>query len=145
MSEENKNEDVVLTEASESEIVVEEKVEAPAADLVEEVAAEKSETILSVIPEESVQEDPKPALAPVANGVIGSSAADRKEKKSQVKAVAKPADTVAVFSQRNISWVGLGKLVKGINIVSKADAEKWLTRDSIREATPEEVAKRYGK
>jgi hypothetical protein len=39
----------------------------------------------------------------------------------------------------------VGKIEKGYNIVTKAAAEKWLTRSHVREATPEELAREYGK
>lgn len=53
-------------------------------------------------------------------------------------------DKVAVYSSRNVSWQGVGKVSKGYNIMTKDKAEQWLTRDHIRIATPEEVAKEYG-
>lgn len=52
--------------------------------------------------------------------------------------------TVAIHSTKNVIWEGVGKVEKGYNIVSKAEAEKWLTRNHIRLATPEEVAREYG-
>jgi hypothetical protein len=39
----------------------------------------------------------------------------------------------------------VGKVYRGYNIVEKDAAEKWLTRSHIRTATPEEVAKEFGK
>lgn len=52
---------------------------------------------------------------------------------------------VALFSDRNIFWNGVGEVVKGYNIVTKEVSEKWLTHDKVRIATPQEVAKHYGK
>jgi hypothetical protein len=52
--------------------------------------------------------------------------------------------TVAIYSDRNVSWNGVGKIEKGYNIVTKENAAKWLTRRHVREATPEEVASEYG-
>jgi hypothetical protein len=52
--------------------------------------------------------------------------------------------TVAIYSTKNVNWEGVGKVVSGYNIVSKAQAEKWLTRKHIRLATPEEVAQEFG-
>ena len=54
-------------------------------------------------------------------------------------------DAVAIYSNNNISWTSVGKITKGYNIVSKEEAEKWITRKSVRLATPEEVASVYGK
>lgn len=98
-----------------------------------------------------------PRRAPKSNtfsnddGVIGSNAADRslgekpvaKEVKEEPKA--DEDEKVAVWSKGNIRWTGVGALSKGYNIVTKEAAEKWLTREGIREATPEEVATYYGK
>lgn len=53
-------------------------------------------------------------------------------------------DKVAVYSSRNVSWQGVGKVFKGYNIMTKDKAEKWLERDHTRLASPEEVAKEYG-
>lgn len=53
-------------------------------------------------------------------------------------------DKVAIYSSRNVSWQGVGKVSKGYNIMTKDKAEQWLTRDHTRIATPEEVAKEYG-
>jgi hypothetical protein len=54
-------------------------------------------------------------------------------------------DKVAVFSNGNIHWNGVGSLEKGYNIVTKEASVKWLTKKSVREATPQEVAAYYGK
>jgi hypothetical protein len=39
----------------------------------------------------------------------------------------------------------VGKVYRGYNIVTKEQADKWLTRDHIRLATPEEVAQEFGR
>jgi hypothetical protein len=54
-------------------------------------------------------------------------------------------EKVAIHSSKNVSWPGVGKVLKGYNIVTKPISEKWLQRDHIRIATPEEVAKDFGK
>jgi ribosomal protein L7Ae-like RNA K-turn-binding protein len=60
--------------------------------------------------------------------------------------VEKPVnEKVALFSERNIFWNGVGEIVKGYNIVTKEVSEKWLTTNKVRIATPQEVAKHYGK
>lgn len=51
---------------------------------------------------------------------------------------------VALYSTRNIYWRNVGKLTKGYNIVNKDKADQWLTKEGVRSATPEEVARRYG-
>ena len=52
---------------------------------------------------------------------------------------------MAVYSLRNLSWIGVGTLTQGYNIVTKEDADKWITNKSVRTATPEEVKRAYGK
>jgi hypothetical protein len=84
------------------------------------------------------------------DGVIGSNAADYALKDAPkanapvVKATPNPEKT-ALWSAKNIRWTGVGELSKGYNIVTKEAADKWLKKDGIREATPEEVATYYGK
>lgn len=56
-----------------------------------------------------------------------------------------PKQKVAVYSKGNIYWSGVGSLEKGYNIVTKEASVKWLTRKNVRAATPEEIAKHYGK
>ncbi len=58
----------------------------------------------------------------------------------------KPAvEKIAVFSTKNITVPGLGKVYRGYNIVTKDAADQWITKSYIRLATPEEVAKEFGK
>ena len=85
------------------------------------------------------------ALGAVAEGVIGATTAAvaaprKKNSKSQEK-----KETVALYSTKNVSWSEVGKVYRGYNIVEKDAADKWLTRSHIRMATPEEVAKEFGK
>lgn len=54
-------------------------------------------------------------------------------------------EKVAIYSVRNLSWIGVGELTHGYNIVTKEDADKWITNKSVRTATPEEVKRAYGK
>ena len=54
-------------------------------------------------------------------------------------------EKVALYSDKNIYWDGLGDLKVGYNIVSKEASEKWITRKAVRIAQPEEVASYYGK
>ena len=90
-----------------------------------------------------VKEKNKQALGPVGDGIFGtvtvSSESITKEKKE------KPVkDLVAIYSPKNIYWSGVGKILKGYNIVERQNAEKWLTKPGIRIAPPEEVAEAYG-
>jgi hypothetical protein len=52
---------------------------------------------------------------------------------------------VAIHSTKNVSWSGVGSVSRGYNIVTKEASVKWLTRYHIRLATPEEVARDFGK
>lgn len=56
-----------------------------------------------------------------------------------------PTEKVAIYSVRNLSWNGVGELTRGYNIVTKEDADKWITNKSVRTASPEEVKRAYGK
>lgn len=80
----------------------------------------------------------------MVNGAIGVSKTAKQDKKKDVPKKAKTDKTVAIHSTRNVTWNGVGKVYRGYNIVSQEIADKWLTRDHIRLATPQEVAKEYG-
>lgn len=122
-------------------------VEEVAADLGIEVstpvAVEEDANIVSS-PKASVPAKPKKPSVGIVNGAIGSTGADRKAKPAPAVAEPEPK-TVAVFSSKNISWTGVGKLRSGYNILTERQAEHWLTRKSVRLATPEEVAKEFNK
>lgn len=51
---------------------------------------------------------------------------------------------VAIYSEKNMHWVSVGRIHKGYNIVSEEASEKWLGRKGIRKATPQELATHYG-
>jgi hypothetical protein len=74
--------------------------------------------------------------------VIGSASADINQKPADTARPKKA--TVAIYSERNVNWVGVGKVSKGYNIVTPEQAKEWLTRNHVREATPEEVASEFG-
>jgi hypothetical protein len=126
-------------------------------------AAEESTVIESVSIEEAketktdegqtVITGPKRARAPrqsnmhtKEDGIVGSHAADSalKRKVAPVEKEDK-REKIALWSSKNVRWTGIGELSKGYNIVTKEAAEKWLAKEGIREATPEEVATYYGK
>jgi len=92
---------------------------------------------------------PKPkeslALGLVGDGAMGTTVVSQNEAPTtvQVAVKTKSEKTVAIHSSRNVSWRGVGDVVRGYNIVSEAAAEKWLTRNHTRIATPEEVAGAY--
>jgi hypothetical protein len=53
-------------------------------------------------------------------------------------------EKVALHSTKSVRWEEVGSLTKGYNIVTKAQANKWLTRGHVRIASPEEVQKAFG-
>ena len=86
------------------------------------------------------------AVGPIETGAIGVTKSTAKPKTAKKVAPKKEQEpTMALHSTRNVVWEGVGKIDKGYNILPKAQAEKWLTRSHVREATPEEVAREYGK
>ena len=54
-------------------------------------------------------------------------------------------EKVAVFSTRNLTWSGVGKVYRGYNIVTKKQSEQWIKRDHIRLVTPQEIAEEFNK
>ena len=93
--------------------------------------------------EEPVVEEPVQSLGFTKTGAIGSMAADG-PKKEPKPASADLSEKVALHSTKSVRWEGVGSLSKGYNIVTKAQADKWLTRGHVRIATPEEVQKAFG-
>lgn len=83
-----------------------------------------------------------------SENILGSKAADRALAKIIVEEKEEPkkvAEKIALWSNKNIRWSDVGAVNKGYNIVTKEASEKWLSRDGIRKATPEEVATYFGK
>lgn len=89
--------------------------------------------------------DKRGYVGELETGAIGVTAKAPKKAASTRKASTKKKDTVAIYSSKNVIWQSVGKVDKGYNIVTEEEAEKWLTRDHVRLATPEEVAREYGK
>jgi prophage DNA circulation protein len=121
--------------------VVEETVEEHIEEtpVVEEAAQAVVETPAYEAPEE-VQ-----ALGSVADGVIGATTAVKAAPRKKSAKPDEKKETVALYSTKNVTWSEVGKVYRGYNIVDKDAAEKWLTRSHIRTATPEEIAKEFGK
>ena len=144
--------------------VEEEKIEAPVetveAPIVEEVTPEPAqvEEAPAIVEAPEAEEQAvvgTDAFAPstaevqavgsVADGAIGVATAPRPAKKSAPAKKKVAQETVALHSTKNVTWPGVGKVYTGYNVVDKASADQWLTRSHIRVATPEEVAKAFGK
>jgi hypothetical protein len=147
---ENINENPIVEETAyeapvfEAPVAEEPAVEAPEVEHVEETPVVEEVQAVVEAPAYQAPEEVQ-ALGSVAEGVIGATTAavasprKKKEKAAEVK------ETVALYSTKNVTWPGVGKVYRGYNIVEKDAAEKWLTRSHIRTATPEEVAKEFGK
>ena len=88
-----------------------------------------------------------PTLDAEVGAVIGTATVDPKSvsleetpKATKKKVEAKKTDEkVAVFSTGNKFWYEVGRLANGYNIISKEEADKWLTDPEVRLASPEEV------
>lgn len=93
---------------------------------------EKVESILDEITEGLVVEEAK-AVKPESKAAKPKAAKKKDDEK-----------IVAVFSTKNVTWNGVGKVYRGYNIVTQEEADQWATRSHIRIATPEEVAQEFG-
>jgi hypothetical protein len=119
-------------------------VEAP----VEHVAEPVAETVVEApvveapVVEAPAAEEPVQSLGFTKTGAIGSMAADGPSK--AVKPEADLGEKVAIHSTKSVRWEEVGAISKGYNIVTKAQADKWLSRSHVRIATPEEVKKAFG-
>lgn len=85
----------------------------------------------------------KAALTANNSGVIssGSVVESKPAKKSKL---AKEVKKVAIFSTKNVTWNGVGKVYRGYNFVPENQADKWLSRDHVRSVAPEEISRELG-
>jgi hypothetical protein len=114
-------------------------VEAPAEPVAEPVV---EAPVVEAVVEAPAAEEPVQALGFTETGAIGSMAADGP--KAVITQSVDLSEKVALHSTKSIRWEEVGSLSKGYNIVTKAQADKWLTRGHVRIATPEEVQKAFG-
>ena len=85
--------------------------------------------------EEKLEEAPAPEAKPAAPKPTAP-------KKEEPKPKATPklsSEKVAVFSTKNAYWEGVGRLPRGYHIVSREEADQWLTLEYVREATEDEI------
>lgn len=128
----------------EAAVVEEPVVEAPAVEQpVEETQAPAQEDTIHA-PSYQAPEEVQ-ALGYVEAGVIGATKTVKASPKKKQEKAQEKKETVALHSTKNVTWSEVGKVYRGYNIVSKEASEKWLTRSHIRIATPEEVAREFGK
>jgi hypothetical protein len=112
-------------------------VEAPAVE-----APVEHVPVAEPVIEAPVAEEPVQALGFTETGAIGSMAADGP--KTVIEQSVNLSEKVALHSTKSVRWEEVGSLTKGYNIVTKAQANKWLTRGHVRIASPEEVQKAFG-
>lgn len=141
----NENEEPVIA----TPVVEEAPVQAPAPveePVAQETAPETSEepVVLSTASFAKSESEPQ-TVGLVGDGAIGVAAAKPAPRKVTAKKAEPKKEKVAIHSTKNVTWSGVGKVYTGYNIVDADEAEKWLTRNHIRRATPEEVAKEFGK
>ena len=111
---------------------VEEPVEEPAVEAVVE----------TLVVEAPAVEEPVQALGFTETGAIGSMAADGPSK--TINTGVDLSGKVAIHSTKSVHWQEVGSVSRGYNIVTKKQADKWLTRSHVRIATPEEIQKAFG-
>jgi hypothetical protein len=152
--ENNNNNQPLLTEEEAAALAVEAERAAQAAHeaaraerAAAEAAANSVVEVAEAVVEAPAYQAPEEvqALGSVAEGVIGATTAPKAPEKIKTPKTRKEEETVAIKSTRNVSWPEVGKVYVGINIVPKSIADKWLTRSHVSPATPEEVAREFGK
>jgi hypothetical protein len=107
----------------------------------EEASAKNANVIESKDP---VKRDPVSSSGTNDETVIVSKAAERSVKKD-TPTPKEDGSKVALHSEKNLHWLGVGNLRKGYNVVNKEAVSLWLTRRGVRKASAEEVATHYGK
>jgi hypothetical protein len=115
------------------------EVETPAEPVAEEIV---EAPVAEAVVEAPKAEEPVQSLGFTKTGAIGSMAADGPKK--TIKTETDLSGKVAIHSTKSVRWEEVGSVSKGYNIVTKAQADKWLTRSHVRTATPEEVKKAFG-
>ena len=87
---------------------------------------------------------PESATKTNEDGILTTKTADNFKDKVFKKEAHVNDLKIAIHSDKNMSWVPVGKINRGYNIVTKEESEKWLSRKGVREATPQEIATHYG-
>jgi hypothetical protein len=108
------------------------------------ISAESFEEQTVIKANEPVKRIPTSSSASNENGVVVSRGANR-PKKEGIEIQKEEVVKVALFSEKNLHWLGVGNIRPGYNIVTEEASRLWLTRRGVREATPQEVATYYGK
>lgn len=139
-------EDVVAEAPVEETAPVQEDPTPVVEPIVEETVEEPAVEEQEVIGKPQYDAETVTGVGPLETGAIGVTQQKREPKRPAPKPKKENTEEkVALHSTRNVTWPEVGKVYRGYNVVSKTAADKWLTRDHIRIATPEEVAKAFGK
>ncbi len=106
--------------------------------------AEESNVVIGSTTTIKEKRIPKSATKSDQSGVITTTTADTFKDKDFKKNKNNDKLKVAIYSEKNMHWVSVGRISNGYNIVSEEESEKWLSRRGVRKATPQEVATYYG-
>ena len=147
MENNNYNNPFSAENAEEQEHVEAPVVETPAEPVAEPVVEPVAEPVVEApvveaVVEAPAAEEPVQSLGFTKTGAIGSMAADGPSKTA--KPEADLGEKVAIHSTKSVRWEEVGSISKGYNIVTQAQADKWLTRKHVRIASAEEVKKAFG-
>lgn len=137
--ENNNNEEFPVNNVEEPAVVEAPVAETPAEPVAEPVV---EAPVAEAVVEAPAVEEPVQSLGFTKTGAIGSMAADGPKK--AVKPEVNLSEKVAIHSTKSVRWEEVGAISKGYNIVTQAQADKWLTRSHVRIATPDEVKKAFG-
>jgi hypothetical protein len=146
MREENMTKENNMAVLADGEAVITEEMAKSFEDFMKaEVKISETEdaTVITAPNKAGSSKNKKSSLGGVTDTDVIGNADSQKSAKPTAKAVSKKA-TVAIYSERNARWSDVGEIHRGYNFVTREQAEKWLTRKHVREATPEEVASEYG-
>ncbi len=142
MLDEQNNEDVLPALLSDGEAVIPENYNLDAvSDLIKDYISKVDQTEDT---EEIPVEEPVVEEVRIEDTTKPVKVEAKAEPKKKAKVVEESEKIIAVFSTKNVTWNGVGKVNRGYNIVTQEEADKWVTRDHIRLATPQEVAREYG-
>jgi hypothetical protein len=105
--------------------------ERPADELPETLNLDATEPEVTEEPvvEEKIEEAP----------VLEETPVEPKPAKQKSTSAKVDSGKVAIHSSKNAYWQGVGRLQRGYHIVSRKEADQWLTLSYVREATEDEM------
>lgn len=140
-----------LATSDDNAVIVENPTIAEDAKVEEQVVVEeepKDEVIMTPSPVSNSNEEPAATAMgnSVPSGAFSTEVPKKTTKKAAVKSEKKTdMSQVVIFAEKNLYFPGTGKITFGFNIVSEKDSKVYLKHKSVREATPEELARKYAK